>query len=476
MSADEVLRRAADAAIEYRERIAANGCSPIVTFGEALAAFDAPLPENPAEPTGVIAELVTKATPGLRAMTGAGFFGWVIGGSHPTGVAADWLTSAWGQNAANFAAAPAASAAEKVAGDWLLELLELPREASVGFVTGATMANFVGLAAARGEQLRRLDWDVEKDGLIGAPAIEVLIGDDAHATVFSALRYLGLGSDRARRVATDDLGRMKPDALRDALNSLDAPAIVIAQAGQINTGASDPFAEICGIAHDHGAWVHVDGAFGLWAQATPRFRHLTRGVEQADSWATDGHKWLQLPYDSGFVIVKDRAAHARAMSIEASYLPSAGEGERDPSAFVPELSRRARGFAAWSMIRALGRSGIAELVEKHCDFAAALGEECAGMTGVRVVTPVVLNQLMLRFGDSDEATLAAAQEIQKHGRIFVGPALWHGEWVVRVSVSNYATGADQLGLVRDEIARAWEAVQGTPVEAFEAGDRAGTPA
>lgn len=469
MIAEEVLRRAAEAAIAYRNQISTDERSQIATYAQALEGFDVPLPESPTDPMVIVSELVSKATTGLRAMTGAGFFGWVIGGSHPTGVAADWLTSAWGQNAGNMAATPAAAAAEKVAGDWLLELLDLPRGASVGFVTGATMANFVGLAAARGEQLRRVGWDVEKDGLFGAPSIEVLIGEDAHATVFSALRYLGLGSARAKRIATDELGRMKPDALRDAFGSIGAPAIVIAQAGQINTGACDPFTEICSIAHEYGAWVHVDGAFGLWAQAAPRFRHLTRGVELADSWATDGHKWLQLPYDSGFVIVKDRAAHARAMSIEASYLPSAAQGERNPSSFVPELSRRARGFAAWSMIRALGRSGIAEMVERHCDFAAALAEECATLPGARVVAPVVLNQLMLRFGDSDEATLAVAEEIQKHGRIFVGPALWRGEWVIRVSVSNYATGMDQLAAVRDEIVRAWQKVRGSPMDAPHAG-------
>jgi glutamate/tyrosine decarboxylase-like PLP-dependent enzyme len=458
MIQDEALRRAADAAIDYRTEVSSGASTAVAGYAEILSSFEAPLPEGPTPPPEVIGELVAKASPGLRAMTSPGFFGWVIGGSHPAGVAADWLTSAWGQNTGNFMATPAADAVEQVSANWLLELLDLPRSASVGFVTGATMANFVGLAAARGELLSRAGWDVGNDGLFGAPPIRVLIGADAHATVFSALRYLGLGSARVTSIDTDDSGRMNAKALEQALRETDGPALVVAQAGQLNTGASDPFAEICPIAHVHGAWVHVDGAFGLWAQASPRLRHLTEGVELADSWATDGHKWLQLPYDSGFVIVKDRAAHLRAMSLETSYLPSAAGGERQPADYVPELSRRARGFAAWTVIRALGRSGIVEMIERHCEFAAALGRECGGIAGIRVVAPVVLNQLLLRFGDSDEATLATVEEVQRRGRIFVGPALWRGEWVMRISVCNYATGMEHLDGVREEIAAAWETV------------------
>lgn len=457
MVQDEVLRGAAEAAIEYRKSVPDRG-SKVAPYRDLLASFDEPLPDGPADSAQVIGELVANASPGIRSMTSPGFFGWVIGGSHPTGVAADWLTSAWGQNAGNVVATPAAAAAEQVSARWLLELLDLPREASVGFVTGATIANFVALAAARGEQLRRAGWDVEKDGLFGAPEIAVLIGSDAHATVYSALRYLGLGSARIRTIETDEAGRMKPSGLERAFQSIDGPAIVIAQAGQINTGACDPFLKICAIAHEHGAWVHVDGAFGLWAQASPRFRHLTQGVELADSWATDGHKWLQLPYDSGFAIVRNRESHERAMSIEASYLPS-GTGDREPSAYVPELSRRARGFAAWSMIKALGRSGIQEMVEQNCDFAAALGRGCATLPEARVVAPVELNQLMLRFGESDDATLATVEEVKRRGCIFVGPAKWRGQWVMRISVSNYGTGPDQLDPVRTEIAGAWETVQ-----------------
>ncbi len=454
---DDVLRLAAEAAIDYRSA-PAPGFEEVATFEEVLGTLDERLPEDGTDSAAAISELVAKMTPGLRPMTSPTFFGWVIGGSHPTGVAADWLTSAWGQNSGNVVITPASAAAEQIVSTWLLDLLGLPATSSVGFVTGATIANFVCLAAARGELLRRIGWDVERQGLFGAPVIEVLIGADAHATVFSGLRYLGLGSERVKTIATDESGRMKPQALRDAFRSIDGPAIVIAQAGQINTGASDPFPEICSIAHEHGAWVHVDGAFGLWAQASPRFRHLTQGVELADSWATDGHKWLQLPYDSGFAIVKDRAAHERCMSIEASYLPSAESKIREPSAYVPELSRRARGFAAWAMIRALGRSGITEMIERHCDFAAALGKECETIAGIRVVAPIELNQLMLRFGESDEATLATVGEIRRRGRIVVGPALWRGEWIMRISVCNYGTGPDHLAEVAEEIAGAWSDV------------------
>ncbi len=257
---------------------------------------------------------------------------------------------------------------------------------------------------------------------------------------------------------------MDPGALEQAFKSIAGPAIVIAQAGQLNTGVCDPFPEICAIAHERGAWVHVDGAFGLWAQASPRFRHLTQGVECADSWATDGHKWLQLPYDSGFAIVRNRAAHERAMAIETSYLPAAADEEHQPSSYVPELSRRARGFAAWATIRSFGRSGIVAMIERHCDFAAAVARECEQIPGAQLVAPAVLNQFLLRFGDSDEATLATIEEIQRRGAIFVGPARWRGQWVMRFSVCSYATEMEQLPLVRSEISAAWAKVQTPSVD------------
>ena len=453
------MMRAAEAAIDYRRCIATAKTTPAATYAEVLPAFDAPVPEQGGEADAIIADLIEHATPGIRASTGPRFYGWVIGSSHPTGVAADWLTAAWGQNAGNILAAPAASAVEAVAARWLLDLLGLPAEASVGFVTGATVANFVCLAAARSEVLRRVGWDVEGDGMFGAPPITVLIGVDAHATVFSGLKYLGLGARRVTSVATDDAGRMLPGAFEAALKAASGPVIANAQAGQINTGASDPFATIAPLAREAGAWLHVDGAFGLWAQASPRYAHLTKSVELADSWATDGHKWLQTPYDSGFAIVRDAEAHRRAMAISASYLPPAEGAERDPSAYVPELSRRARGFSAWAMIRQLGRSGIAEIVERCCRVAARIAERAAAEPGIALVLVPELNQLMLRFGDSDDATRATVQRVQDDAIAWIGGAEWHGQWVMRVSVSSSATTEADADLTAEAIVSAWRAVR-----------------
>jgi glutamate/tyrosine decarboxylase-like PLP-dependent enzyme len=453
------MMRAAEAAIDYRRRIATAATTPAAAYAEILPAFDAPVPEQGGEADAIIAELIERATPGIRASTGPRFYGWVIGSSHPTGVAADWLTAAWGQNAGNILAAPAASAVEAVAARWLLDLLGLPGEASVGFVTGATVANFVCLAAARSEVLRRVGWDVEGDGMFGAPPITVLIGADAHATVFSGLKYLGLGAKRVTWVATDDAGRMLPGAFETALKAASGPVIAIAQAGQINTGASDPFADIAPMAREAGAWLHVDGAFGLWAQTSPHHAHLTQGVELADSWATDGHKWLQTPYDSGFAIVRDAEAHRRAMAISASYLPPAEGAERDPSAYVPELSRRARGFAAWAMIRQLGRSGIAEMVERCCLVASRIAERAAAEPGIALVMAPELNQVMFRFGDSDDATRATVQRVQDDAVAWIGGADWHGQWVMRVSVSSSATTEADADLTAKAIVSAWRAVR-----------------
>lgn len=468
MSGDDLadyaaMARAAEAAIAYRRAVAKAERTPVAGYAEMLAAFQAPTPELGGDAAAIVAELVEKATPGIRATTGPRFFGWVIGNSHPTGVAADWLTSAWGQNAGNVLAAPAASAVESVATEWLKDLLGLPASASVGVVTGATIANFVCLAAARNELLRRIGWDVEADGLFGAPSIEVLIGADAHATVFSGLRYLGLGAKRVRTIETDEAGRMRPAAFARALAAASGPTIAVTQAGQINTGACDPFAEIAPLAREAGAWLHVDGAFGLWAQASPTRAHLTHGVELADSWATDGHKWLQTPYDCGFAIVRDAAAHERAMSIAASYLPPAAGGERDPALYAPELSRRARGFAVWAMIRQLGRAGIAEMVERHCRIAYHMAERLSRAPGVDLVCPVELNQFMVRFGEgaaADRLTREVVRRVQADAVAFIGDAQWRGGWTMRVSVISAATTLADADLAVDAVLDAWRAVAG----------------
>ena len=459
-----VLAEAARAAIAYREGVARAERTPTAGYAEMLEAFAGPTPETGDDAGRIIAELVEGATPGIRASTGPRFFGWVIGGSHPTGVAADWLTAAWGQNAGNLIAAPAASAVEAVAAGWLLDLLQLPATASVGFVTGATVANFVCLAAARSEVLARVGWDVEADGLFGAPPVTVLIGADAHATVYSALKYLGLGAKRVRTIATDDAGRIKPADFQRALREMEGPVIALAQAGQINTGACDPFEEIAPMARERGAWLHVDGAFGLWAQACPSRSWLTRGVELADSWATDGHKWLQTPYDCGYAIVRDAEAHRRAMAISASYLPPAEGAERDPSAYVMELSRRARGFATWAMIRQFGREGIAERVERCCALAARMARALAAEPGVAIVGPVELNQAMARFGagaDADRLTLATIARVQDDGVCFMGPAQWRGDWVMRISVSSTGTTEADADLSVDSVLNAWRAARET---------------
>jgi len=454
------LARAAEQAIAYRKAVAQAERTPVAGYADILTAFAGPTPERGGDPVQIIDELVERATPGIRAMTGPRFFGWVIGGSHLTGVAADWLASVWGQNAGNVIAAPAASAVEAVACDWLLDLLGLPADASVGLVTGATVANFVCLAAARSEVLRRVGWDVEADGLFGAPPVEVLIGAGAHATVFSGLKYLGLGARRVRTVATDEAGRMLPADFERALAAAPGPVIAIAQAGQINTGASDPFAQIAPMARERGAWLHVDGAFGLWAQACPSRAALTTGVELADSWATDGHKWLQTPYDCGYAIVRDAEAHRRAMAISASYLPPPEGAERDPTAYVPELSRRARGFATWAMIKQLGREGIAEMVEGCCRIAERMAGGIAAEPGATLVCPVELNQFMIRFGDDDGLTLETIRRLQDDNVAFMGPAQWRGQWVMRVSVSSGATTPADADASVASVLRAWRAVRG----------------
>jgi glutamate/tyrosine decarboxylase-like PLP-dependent enzyme len=360
---------------------------------------------------------------------------------------------------------PSGAAVEAVAARWLLELLDLPAESSVGLVSGATIANFVGLAAARGELLLRQGWNVEDDGLYGAPPLRVLIGADAHNTVFSGLRYLGLGEKRVTTIATDDMGRMLPSALETALKTDSAPAIVIGQAGQINTGVSDPFAVIAPMIHAAGGWLHVDGAFGLWARASARHRHLLDGIEQADSMATDGHKWLQTPYDCGFTIVRHEQAHRRAMDMQASYLTRNNEQFRHPGAYVPELSRRSRGFAAWAMMKRLGREGIARMVDEDVRIAGHLARGIAAIPGTEVLNQPELNQFMVRFGAGslpevgDRLTQLAVDQIQTDAVAYMGTALWRGRLVMRISVCSIATTTEHADITIEAVRSAWEKVQ-----------------
>ena len=464
---DAALDRAAAAAAEFRRASPARAHRPARDFPAMRDLFGRiPLPEQGRDATAVIDELVALAEPGLSAMTGPRFFGWVIGGSHPAGVAADWLTSAWGQNCGNHLATPSAAACEEAAARWLLDILDLPRDCAVGFSTGATAANFIGLAAARSRVLADHGWNVEADGLFGAPPVHVVLGDEAHISVFAALQYLGLGRQRVVTVPSDDMGRMRLDAVAARLAELDGPIIVVAQAGQLNTGGFDPVGEIADLAKRRGAWVHVDGAFGLWARASAATAPLAAGVERADSWATDGHKWLQTPYDCGYAIVRDAEFHRRAMAATASYLPAAETGDRNPVDYVPELSRRARGFATWAMIRALGRAGISDMVARHCRLARRMADALAAESGIEIVNDVVLNQLAVRFGagrpvaEGDAQTRAVIDRIQADGVCFAGGALWKGRWIMRLSVIAWSTTESDIDASAAAIAQAWRSERG----------------
>jgi glutamate/tyrosine decarboxylase-like PLP-dependent enzyme len=410
---------------------------------ELRARLGGPLPEHPSGPAEVVAQLAKLADDGLVASAGPRYFGFVVGGSLPAALAADWLAAAWDQNAGLFVLGPAAATVEDVAAGWLTELLGLPATATCGFVTGGLGANFGGLAAARNHVLARAGWDVERDGLVGAPPVEVVVGAERHVTIDVTLRYLGLGSGRVRVVPADDQGRMDAAALPEVLAASKGPTIVCAQAGNVNSGAFDPLPAICAAGHDHGAWVHVDGAFGLWAGASPALRHLVAGVEQADSVATDAHKWLNVPYDSGLVFVAHPQAHLAAFAKVASYLTPAQGGERDPDGFVPEASRRARGFPVWAALRSLGRSGVAELVERCCGHARRFADALAAADGVEVLNQVVLNQVLVRFpdpgGDHDGRTREVIRRVQAGGTLWLGGTTWHGMAAMRISVSNWST-------------------------------------
>jgi glutamate/tyrosine decarboxylase-like PLP-dependent enzyme len=361
----------------------------------------------------------------------------------PAALAADWLTSSWDQNAGLFVLGPAASVVEEVVGGWLVELFGLPADVSFGFVTGVQMANFTGLAAARHEMLRRAGWDVEADGLAGAPRLRVLAGEQRHDTIDRALRFLGLGRSAVEPVASDDQGRMRAEVLREALRRGSGPAIVCAQVGNVNSGAVDPVGEICELAREAGAWVHVDGAFGLWAAASPRLRPLVAGMELADSWATDAHKWLNVPYDSGLALCAHPEAHRAAMGVRASYLIHGNQGERDALDYNPEFSRRARGFAVHAAIRALGRGGIAELVERCCALARRAADQLAAHDDVELLNQVVLNQVLVRFraadGDHDGHTRRVVQRVQRDGTCWLSGTTWRGQAAMRISVSNWST-------------------------------------
>ena len=433
-----------------------------VTLEDMRAGLDRPLPEEPTDAHLVIEELAAAAEPGLLGTTSGRFFGFVIGGVTPASLAADWLTSTWDQNAGLYVASPAASMVEEVSGRWLLELLGLPTDSSFAFVTGGQMASFTALAAARHHVLAEAGWDVEIQGLQGAPRLRILANETRHDTIDRALRYLGIGTAAIEPVEADDQGRLLVPALQSALAGHDGPTIVCAQAGNVNSGSFDLFDEICDVAHEAGAWVHVDGAFGLWAAAAPSRRSLVAGIDKADSWSTDAHKWLNVPYDSGLTFCAHPESHRAAMSVHASYLIHAEGAERDQMDWTPEFSRRARGFTVYAAIRALGRRGIAEMVERCCEhartFARILGDEA----NVEILNDVVLNQVLVRFlsddGDHDTKTRAVVTGVQREGTAWMSGTTWRGNAAMRISVSNWSTTREDVERTAEVILKTAAAV------------------
>jgi glutamate/tyrosine decarboxylase-like PLP-dependent enzyme len=442
--ADErkILERVLEEATGFLDGLPGRRVAARTDVDGVAAALRRPLPDEGTEPMEVIEELIAGAEPGVLAIPSGRFFGWVMGGVLPVTLAADWLTSTWDQNAGLLVSSPAAAGAEWVASEWLLDLLGLPGNSAVGFVTGAMIANFTCLAAARHDVLRRAGWDVEGDGLHGAPPVTVIVGEERHETVDVALRFLGLGEQRSLTVPADDQGRIRLDALTDILAQVgNTPLIVCLQAGNVHSGAFDPIAEAVDLAHQYGAWVHVDGAFGLWAAASAQYRHLVAGVERADSWASDAHKTLNVPYDSGLAIVAKAEAMYAAMGVHAAYLI---QDERpDPFSTVPEFSRRARGFPVWAALRSLGRRGVAEMVERFCRHARRFAAGLAELDGVRVVNDVVFTQVCVSFG-TDEATREVATRLLRDGTAWMTPSTWHGQAVLRISVSNWRTTEEDV--------------------------------
>ena len=444
-----LLRQTADLAADFLDGLDQRPVRARTTHDELVAALGGDLPIRGEAAGEVVSDLATAADPGLVASAGPRYFGFVVGGSLPSALAADWLTSAWDQNAGLYALSPAASVAEEVAAGWLVDLFGLPAGSSVGFSTGATMASFTALAAGRHRVLERTGWNAEEDGLAGAPPIAVVVGDEAHVTIHVSLQMLGLGRNRVFKVAADGQGRMRADALREVLAGLhDRPVLVCAQSGNVNTGAFDPLPEIVAAVRElPNAWLHVDGAFGLWAATAPGLRHLAAGLADADSWTTDAHKWLNVPYDSGIAIVRDATAHRNAMTLGAAYYVETAGGERDPYNWVAESSRRARGFALYAALRELGREGLAEMIERCCALARRMADGLRDAPGVTVLNDVVLNQVLVRFapeGGADDAatdarTRAVVAAVQADGTCWLGGTTWHGLAAMRISVANWST-------------------------------------
>jgi glutamate/tyrosine decarboxylase-like PLP-dependent enzyme len=461
------LEPAMQAALSYLEQLPERPVRATQPPSALLAALGEPLALEPTAAADVVRALAAASDPGIMSSQSGRFFGWVIGGALPAAVAAEWLAAAWDQNTGMAVATPAACAAEQIALAWVLELLDLPDTCSGALVTGAQMASTTCLAAARNRLLAAVGHDVEALGLIGAPKLHVVVGDERHDTILRSLRLLGLGASTARGVATDEEGRVRPAALAQLLATLDGPTLVCAQIGNVNTGAIDPMPEVCDAIDAHRArvghdavWLHVDGAFGLWARASERLRDRAAGAERADSWSTDGHKWLNTPYDCGIALVKDSAAHHRAMSVRAAYIPNPDDiAARSPTEWTPEFSRRARGFALYAALRQLGRRGVSELVERCCEHARAFAVRLGAIQGVTLLAPTVLNQTLVCFADPrgaehDAHTRAVVRRVQEEGVCYMSETTWHGRAAMRISVSNWTTDASDVERSVESIRRA----------------------
>jgi glutamate/tyrosine decarboxylase-like PLP-dependent enzyme len=450
-----LLDRARAHAAHYLDALPHRHVGERATRAELLSALDGPLPAAGEDPLAVLDGLAAQADRGAVACNSPRYFGFVVGGAIPVSLATDWLVSTWDQNAGIYALSPLTAVAEEVAARWLLELFDLPAGSGVGFVTGCQMANVTCLAAARHGVLRRAGWDVERDGLPGAPRVHIVASAESHITIDVALRYLGFGTGAVKRVASDAQGRMRADHFAEVLATCDGPTIVCAQAGNVNTGAFDPLDAIGPLANTHGAWLHVDGAFGLWARASSALAPLARGVELADSWATDAHKWLNVPYDCGVAMVRHADDHRAAMTATAAYLVQTAGAERDAVDWVPEFSRRARGLPVYAALRTLGRDGVAALIERCCARARQFAARLAGEPGVRVLADVVLNQVLVRFGEDDAKTRAVIAAVQRDGTCWLGGTTWQGVAAMRISVSNWATSETDVERSAEAIVRCW---------------------
>jgi glutamate/tyrosine decarboxylase-like PLP-dependent enzyme len=457
-SYEPLLEKTHDLAIGFLSSLKERPVGRAVDFATLVRNAGGPLAAEGQDPVQVIEHLARVIEPGLVATAGPRYFGFVIGGSLPAALAADWLTSAWDQNGFSYASSPAAAVVEDIAARWLLAIFGLPPGSSVGFTTGCTMANFTGLAAARHALFRQLDWDVERQGLMGAPPVTVVTSEESHVSIFAALQMLGFGRDKAVRVPADEQGRMRPRELRCALAGIRTPVLVCAQAGNVNTGAFDPVFEIAECVHEHAGWLHVDGAFGLWAAASPAYRGLAHGIELADSIAVDCHKWLNVPYDSGVVFLRDPAAHHAAMSLSAAYYAPLPDQARDNHNWVPEASRRARGFAVYAALRSLGRQGIADMIERCCALARRMADQLSRGAGVQILNDVVLNQVLVRFsprggGGADAFTAEVIRKVQEDGTCWLSATTWHGMHAMRISVSNWSTSEEDIDLSAAAILR-----------------------